>query len=362
MSGDNDIGALLAASASRVFDALATPNALREAEQGVGLADRWRALAESGLHRALDRDDDWRDEDGDAALSPIAALSLVRLAGRSALPLPLAETMLARWLLVGAGLPLPDGMLTVAPVIDTERLTMTRTGSGWRLHGTVTRVPWGRDATFVAVIAEMRDQVLIACVPAEQVIVAGRDQNLAVEPRDTLTIDTALAADRVAPAASGVGLAQFRAAGAAMRALQMAGALDAVLSMTVRYAQDRVQFGRPIGRFQAVQQSLAVLASHVAAASAASDLAAEAFADGLRVLPIAAAKVRVGEAAGAVAAIAHQVHGAIGFTYEHALHFSTKRLWSWREEFGAEAAWADVLGRRMIDAGAGRLWPEISAV
>ena len=356
MSQD-DISSVLAASASRVFDALATPDGLREAERGVGIAASWQALVESGLHCALDH-----AVDDDGALPQVAALSLIRLAGRCALPLPLAETMLARWLLAGAGLPVPDTMLTVAPVLEAERLALTRTASAWHLRGTVSRVPWGRDAAAVVVLAESRGQVLVACLSADRVKVTARDQNLAVEPRDTLSIDTALDAGRVAPAASGIGLAQFRAAGAAMRALQMAGALDAVLAMTVRYAQERVQFGRPIGRFQAVQQSLAVLAGHVAAASAASDLAAEAFAGGVRLLPIAAAKVRVGEAAGAAAAIAHQVHGAIGFTYEHALHFSTKRLWSWREEFGAEAAWSEMLGRQMLAAGPGRLWTEISAV
>jgi alkylation response protein AidB-like acyl-CoA dehydrogenase len=357
MSQDDDISAVLTASASHVFDSLATPDALREAERGVGIEARWQALAESGLHRALDR-----GADDDDALPPIAALSLIRLAGRCSLPLPFAETMLARWLLASAGLPVPDAMLTIAPALEAERLSLTREGSAWRLRGTISRVPWGRDAAAIVVLAEARGQALVTCLPSDQVTVTARDQSLAIEPRDTLAIDTALDADRVAPAAAGVGLTQFRAAGAAMRALQMAGALDAVLAMTVRYAQERVQFGRPIGRFQAVQQSLAVLASHVAAASAASDLAAEAFADGVRLLPIAAAKVRVGEAAGAAAAIAHQVHGAIGFTYEHALHFSTKRLWSWREEFGAEAAWSAMLGRQMLAAGPGRLWTEISAV
>ncbi len=357
MSQDDDIGAVLVGSASRVFDSLTTPDALREAERGVGVAASWQKLAMSGLHRALDR-----AADDDDALPQAAALSLIRLAGRCALPLPLVETMLARWLLAGAGLPVPDAMLTVAPVLEAERLTLTRREPAWHLQGVVSRVPWGRDAATVVVLAEARGQALVSCLPADQVTVTARDQNLAVEPRDTLAIDTALDAGRIAPAASGVGLAQFRAAGAAMRVLQMAGALDAVLAMTVRYAQERVQFGRPIGRFQAVQQSLAVLAGHVAAASAASDLAAEAFADGIQLPPIAAAKARVGEAAGAVAAIAHQVHGAIGFTYEHALHFSTKRLWSWREEFGAEAAWSEMLGRQMLAAGPGRLWTEISAV
>ena len=90
----------------------------------------------------------------------------------------------------------------------------------------------------------------------------------------------------------------------------------------MRYAGERVQFGRPIGRFQAVQQQLALAAAEVAAASAAAEAAARAAdADGVLAaeLPIAMAKARTSEAAGAVARIAHQVHGAIGFTREHDL-------------------------------------------
>ena len=71
--------------------------------------------------------------------------------------------------------------------------------------------------------------------------------------------------------------------------------------------------------------------------------------------------MRGGEAAGTGAAIAHQVHGAMGFTYEHSLHHATRRLWSWREEFGNEAVWAARLGRMVAERGADGLWPFITA-
>ncbi len=94
-----------------------------------------------------------------------------------------------------------------------------------------------------------------------------------------------------------------------------------------------------------------MLAGQAAAAEAAAGMAAEAVDDTIRLLPIAAAKARCGEAAGIGAAIAHQVHGAIGFTHEHSLHFLTKRLWSWRDEFGNEAEWNQFTGRHMAKAG-----------
>jgi len=104
------------------------------------------------------------------------------------------------------------------------------------------------------------------------------------------------------------------------------------------------------------------LAGEVAAASAAADAAAEACSgEDIAVGQVAIAKVRGGEAAGTGAAIAHQVHGAMGFTYEHSLHQATRRLWAWREEFGNEAVWARRLGRMVAAHGADGLWPFITA-
>jgi len=153
----------------------------------------------------------------------------------------------------------------------------------------------------------------------------------------------------------------LRAMGAVMRSAQMAGALQRILEASVQYAIERVQFGRPIGRFQAVQQNLAVLAGQAAAATAAAEAAIEAAANNLDSIAVAAAKIRAGEAAGIGAAIAHQVHGAIGFTQEHRLHYSTRRLWSWRDEFGNEAYWARQLGGKVAAAGADCLWQNLSA-
>ncbi len=100
--------------------------------------------------------------------------------------------------------------------------------------------------------------------------------------------------------------------------------------------------------------------SSSAAASAAADGAAEAWSHAEFGLATAMAKARVGEAAGKVAAICHQVHGAMGFTQEHPLHFATRRLWSWRDEFGSERYWNRELGRQLAEAGADALWPRIS--
>jgi acyl-CoA dehydrogenase len=154
--------------------------------------------------------------------------------------------------------------------------------------------------------------------------------------------------------------------GAAVRAMQMAGALQAVLDISVAYANQRVAFEKPIGKFQAIQHSLAKLAGEAAAALAAAGSAADAIAsakefDAGIFLEVAAAKIRVGEAAATGAAIAHQVHGAIGFSREHVLHRYTHRLWAWRDDFGGESYWAVRLGQMVAGNGADALWPMLAA-
>jgi acyl-CoA dehydrogenase len=149
--------------------------------------------------------------------------------------------------------------------------------------------------------------------------------------------------------------------GALCRSFQIAGALETVLRMCVEHANVRVQFGKPIAQFQAVRQQIAVLAGQAAAASRAADLALEAVMRGGGENEIAAAKSRAGEAAGIAASIAHQVHGAMGITYEHALHQYTRRLWAWRDDFGNERYWQRKLGASIAARGADNLWPFLTA-
>jgi acyl-CoA dehydrogenase len=351
MSEMDSIGAMLRETAGRVFADHCGPAVLRAADGGAWPAAAWDAMAEAGLHRAL-----LSESAGGYGVAVTDALTVVRVAAEHAVPLSLAETMLAHFLLSGSGLAVPEAPLTVAPVVGGETLALTAEGSGFRVRGTVSRVPWGRDVAAAVVLAERDGQTYVAVVGREAWTCL-EEQNVAREPRDTLAIDGIAAG----AAPSGLDASALRAAGAAMRAQQIAGALTALTAMTVQYAQDRVQFGRPIGKFQAVQQNLAVLAGQTAAAVAAADLAAEALADGVKVLPIAAAKARCGEAAGIGAGIAHQMHGAIGFTLEHSLQFFTRRLWSWRDEFGNDASWNRLVGRHMAAAGGAGLWREIVA-
>ena len=284
-------------------------------------------------------------------------MAILRVAGRFALPAPLAETMVAAWLLSESGLAVPPGPLTVAPVERAALPILARASGGWRLVGTARVVPWARDASSIAMLAAHEGHVMVARVAPDRLALT-RGATLADEPRDDLRFDNVtLAAGDVAPAGRGIDLDALWRRGALARVAQMTGALEAVLDMTVRYAGERVQFGRPIGKFQAIQQQVAELAAQVAASGVACDGAIAAAERGAATFEIAAAKARVSEAAGLAAAIAHQVHGAIGFAREHRLNLYTRRLWSWREEFGDESYWWGWLGRTVAAVGGEALWP-----
>jgi alkylation response protein AidB-like acyl-CoA dehydrogenase len=268
--------------------------------------------------------------------------------------------MLGSWLVVQAGLRAKAEPMTIAPVRRCDQLSIERHAGAWRLAGRAHRVPWSGDARALVVMATMQGETMVALVRGDA-IKRHQGKNVAGEPRDDLEFATTVADDAVAKAPCGFGLDQLQAFGAAMRTSQIAGAMENIVDMTVRYAQERIQFGRPISKFQAVQQNLSVLVGQAAAAVAAADMAAEAVENGFNLFAIGAAKARAGEAASIGTAIAHQVHGAIGFTQEHMLNHSTRRLWSWRDEFGSEAEWNRVVGLKAAKIGADGLWSAITA-
>jgi acyl-CoA dehydrogenase len=284
---------LVAQAAADVFRRHCSPEVVRGAEREGWAPALWRELEASGLTAA------------GTALPLADAAEVVRVAAAHAAPVPIAETVLVGLL---RGPDTPDGPLTVV------------------YRG---RAPYGRVAA-----ALLSGEVF---VPRED---AGLEPavNLAGEPLDRAGV----------PDAAGADVGRL---GALLRSVQLVGAMERVLELTATYVAERRQFGVPLVRFQAVQQQLATLAGEVASAATAVEHAVEFPGE----IEVAAAKVRAGEAAATGAAIAHQLHGAIGMTDEHQLGLYTRRLWSWRDDFGGEAEWARRLGGAVLRE-PGLLW------
>lgn len=277
---------------------------------------------------------------------------IVRAIGRHAAPLPLAETLFVRWLLETADVGSPPGPLTFA----VDRLSLAANG---RVSGRLRSVPWGRDAGHVVAIAQSaagRPSVVLLH-PGDIRMELGR--NLAGEPRDTLYFDDSVPVAMGRQPLSGAGDV-MRLGGAMLRSAQIAGGMQRILQESVQYAQDRRQFGRSIGSFQAIQHQIAVLAEHATATDCIAEAAFAGMGPRLPALQIASAKIVASDAVSAGAALAHGIHGAIGLASEHILQLISRRLWAWRSEYGSREVWARQLGELACDCGADDLWPAVT--
>lgn len=347
---------MLVQAATSLFRDLCTQEVVVQAET-TGWADRlWSALQESGFPLVS-----VPEEAGGAGGGIADACALLQVAGRFAAPVPLAETgLLGGWTLSAAGLPLPAGPLTVAVGRPEDVVELSGGPGSWSLSARLHRVPWGRRCERVAVLAESGGKQVVLSVPTAGVTVVER-YNLAREPRDTLVLsDVRLADADVAPAPPGVDPQALRLRGALSRAALISGALARVDELSVLYTSQRQQFGRPIARFQAVQAHLVHIAEEGQLAALATEVAAQNAQPEPSFFDVAAAKTAASEAATRAAAASHQAHGAIGMTKEYELGQLTRRLWSWRDEYGTERQWSRELGRRLADAGADELWPRLS--
>jgi len=280
----------------------------------------WRNLEDTGLARLTS---------GQGAGPAEAAIVLSGFARRTA-SVPIAETdLLAAWLAGKAGLPVPStGPLTVAIADATE--------VDGRLTGTARDVPW--PSSTVVLAARTADALHVGLVDATSHGAIKFD----VAVGELRTVDISVADE-------------LTRRGAWARCNQIIGALDAACEMTVAHTGERVQFGRQLNKFQAVQHSLAAMAGEIERARAATALAVAAAADYGFDHPatdyaVTVAKVAVGRAVNPVTTIAHQLHGAIGVTAEHRLWLATMRARSWVDEFGTTASYARRLGRIALTA------------
>lgn len=347
---------IIVETAEKIFADLADPQTINHDKKDAWKAPLWQALTDAGLPLS------WVPEDCGGSGADLAdGFALLNAAGRFAVAVPLAETMLAGWLLAQAKIASPGGKMTVLPASPKDKITLNADGS---LSGRARGVPFAKAAKHFAVLAHGNGGVSIALVDADQArIEAGL--NVGYDNSDIVTLDK-VQPITIKPAPKGFDQTKLMLMGGVARSLQIAGALESMLDISVRYSNERVAFEKKISKFQAVQHNLARLAGESAAALAAATSAADAIANASSFndevfLEAAAAKIRCAEAAEKGGGIAHQVHGAIGFTSEHILHRYSLRALAWRDDFGSESHWAVELGKMVADRGADELWPLVAS-
>ena len=320
-------------------------------ERVLGDKPDWAKVEEAGLAKVLVPESDggfggnWED-----------ALIVIRACGYHAVPLPVAGAILGALLCSDAGLQVPQGAFTLCEQTQGAVTNGSFRGEHWR-------APFGMHCAHIAGI--LGDEVIIAArstaKDAEEV------RNLADEPFASFFFADVPAAAARAPHWDYMKVYHYTIL---MHAALMAGALQAALDLSVQYTRERQQFGKPLASFQAIQQQLAVFAEETAAAGAAVAAAFRwAVKDGsaadaakFREPPfeVLAAKLRANQAARVATGIAHQVHGAMGFTAEYRLQHLTRRLWAWSSEFGNERYCADLIGARIAERGAENFWPDLT--
>jgi acyl-CoA dehydrogenase len=334
-------------AADRLFTDLITTETRTSAEDGLWPATLWSSCEESGFTLAL-----VPEQLGGVGATLSDVFPLITAIGRYAVPIPLGETMIANYFL---------GLLGCQPVngpaaFATESMSL-RQG---KVTGALENIPWGRFARHVLALAPTGSSAHLIVLATSSGEILRRRLNIAREPRDVIVFNQATPLFTLELPKNFNAQAPILA-GALARAAQMAGALDSICNLSILHANERSQFGNPIGRFQAIQQMLAQMAAEAALARVSADEAfhrADFFAGSLS---IPTAKIVAGEAAGVGARHAHSIHGAIGFTYEHALHSYTRRLWAWRSEYGSTSFWSKMLGASAAARGATAVWPAVTS-
>lgn len=324
---------LLLDTAFRLFEAATEDQVFDAVEQGNFPGSHWRTIEENGLIEVL-----LPEEAGGAGVDFGDAMAVARAVGSFALPLPLVETMVGRRVLADAGVEVPSGPLGLV------------VGAG------ATDVLWP-DEIGCVVIADGEGPV--GWIAAGEIDFE-RGTNSAGEPVGRLRELPPIPPGQSSRLGSGPSPLVLMAVA---RSAMIAGAIERILDLTIDHVQGRVQFGRPLARFQAVQQLVAVMASHAAVVGVASDTAIaaiEAATEGgasRAGFKAACAKARASETCYEVTRIAHQLHGAIGYTREHDLQRFTRRLWAWRDADGDEGYWQGKVGSMAVEAGGEGLWP-----
>ncbi len=319
---------LLADSARKLFSDLATPHALAAIESGTDDASAaWQQIEQAGFADAL-----LDEAAGGAGLTLHDVFDVLVAAGRHALPLPLGATMWVRRLLADHDLPAPTGALTIAATPLPE-------DGPFELRA----VPFGRVAS--AVLVNRGDACWLLPTDSAECSSTGVHRSLQAHLRWSQWPAQAQPVGAARPCLE---------AGALIGSALLAGALDSALQMSLAYAADRVQFGRPIGRFQAIQQQLAEAAELTQAALMAAEMGAAAGLPCHGSLLVALAKARTSAAVARCAATAHAVHGAMGITAEYPLQLATRRLHEWRGDYGSETLWQRRIGAALLAPGQGR--------
>jgi len=308
----------------KLLTQVSTPQVIRSIERGGETQALWSSLQESGFADAL------LPESADGAgLTLNDIWSVIFATGRHVVPLPFAQTILARAWLNAQGQTIPTGSITFAP------FQLQKSGDALVGHA----VTFGRTADWV--LAQKDAEVWLLPVADATVVTSGGHGSLDADLSWTPEVAKRSLLGRWQSD-------QFMHLLALCQSVLIAGAADRAFEMTLAYANQRVQFGKPIGKFQALQQQISEMAEQVFGARMAAEMACRS--TNWQPIPslVAMAKTHTSQAVAKISSVAHAVHGAIGVTHEYDLQLYTRRLNEWARLGGGFGFWSAQLGQDFL--------------
>lgn len=310
-------------SLERLLQAICTPGAIAQVESLGDAAPIWRVLDESGFPDLL-----VSEEVGGAGSSWDEAQTLFFLSGQYCLPVPLGATAYTRAMLAKKGVKPVAGMVSLSSNMQSNQKGQIIARS----------TPFGKVSDWI--LGSISSEIYLLPV----------DKALKEETGIYGSLQAHLFWEKIPDTSINLGIGDpIRNAGALIWTSMMAGAMSEIMRTVLVHANDRQQFGKSIGKFQAIQQQISVLAECTQSAGIAAEMACQFGPDAENELAIAAGKARVSELALQVNSIAHAIHGAMGITEEFHLHYLTRRLNEWRLDFGSEGYWQEKLGRAYLN-------------
>lgn len=279
--------------------------------------------------------------------------NLYRLVGKYAVPVPFLETTFANYVLEHSNLNVTSANVTYS--IDLNQPLIIKNGL---VSGKIMNVPWARHTDELVALATSDEGMKLVHLNLSEATIQP-NMNLACEPRDTVSFEDATTQQEAEM--SDTQVTHLLQLDTATKVALMGGAIDKINQLTVRYTKEREQFGRPIHRFQLIQQHLVLLAGETAIVNSAVDNLIAALLENRLQNEVAYARIRVEEAIKIVATSAHQVFGAIGVTHEHSLHQFTRRLWAWRDEGPGEVYWSNQLAKELLASSSESLWAYLTS-
>ena len=264
-------------------------------------------------------------------------IPIVQLSSQDGTPIPFIETIISNFLLSELNIKAENDFITLTN--KTENILIKKD----KISGNFKSIPYLHLAEKILVETEIKNQKYIILFKKGGKLIL--QKNFLSEPKfdlDASELEIISMMEKPEPIDVQNLLIN-------VRSIQSFGAMEKILKLCIEYCSQRKQFGRTLSKFQMIQNHISEIALEVAASGASLSTLKNNNKNFYNLKSTAIPKIRTGIASGKVIALSHQVHGAMGFTKEYELSYFTKALNSWRNEFGNEIYWQNILGKLFLN-------------